>query len=86
MERGSGAGEITQPGTDLCERFQVQLFAIFGGIFRQFDAGEFMRKLMRLMNQSWQALSADIEFLALEFECDERSLQFGGAAVETSCV
>jgi hypothetical protein len=86
MERDSGAGEVTQPGTDLRERFQIQLFAIFRGILRQLDAGEFIRKLMRLMNQSWQALGADIEFLTLESERDERSLQFRGAAVETSCV
>jgi len=56
------------------------------GILRQLDAGEFIGELMGFMNQSWQALGADIKLLSLEFERDERSLQFGGAAVETSCV
>ena len=71
---------------DLREWSQIQLFAIFEGILRQLEAGEFIRKLMGFMNQCWQALGADIEFLSLESECDERSLQFRGSAVETSCV
>ena len=86
MESESGASEVIQPGTGLRERFQIRLFAIFRGILRQLDAREFIGKLMGFMNQSWQALGANIEFLPVEFERDERSLQFGGAAVKTDCV
>ena len=56
--------------------------------------GEFQRrkfwnlicKLIRFMDQSWQALRANVKFLALEFQGDERSIHFGRAAIETSCV
>ena len=86
MESDSGTGRMNQPGANLCDRFQNQLFAVFGGILRQLESGELFGEVLGLMNQSWQALWADIKLLALESECDERSLQFGGAAVETSCV
>ena len=60
-----------------------ELPVIVRGIFVGFDSRQPICQLVRLVDKDRQALWADIQFLALEFDHDKRSFLFGGAAIET---
>ena len=55
-----------------------------GWIFWGPEIGKLICQLVGFVDQCWQALRANIKLLTLEFNSEERSLLFGGIAVQAS--
>lgn len=53
------------------------------GSIRCCEARKFLCKLIRLVDEDRQTLRANVQFLLLKFQTNERSIHFGCAAVET---